>query len=433
MRDRVSQVPGYPDEKQFQGFIRRRRRRGAMWRTLFLIATSVGIVVLSALLLNILDDSFGYVAVKNEIEPAALLATYAPKRLPMERGGADYQILRELSRDVQVQILRDHLSQGLIRRLESEQPLDQRSQEELGDLIIERVVEPHFLASWSLFDSVFHRARIKAEVAEMDGASLRFYSWLNPKFVVSPQSSHPEFAGIRTAILGSLWVVAITILFSLPVGVAAAIYLEEYGQKGRLNDLIETNINNLAGVPSIIYGLLGLAIFVRALQPLTGGSLFGIGDATTNNGRTIISAGLTLGLLILPIIIINAREAIRAVPQGIRQASYGLGATRWQTVWHHVLPNAMPGILTGSILAISRAFGETAPLVVIGASAFIIRDPDGPFSKFTTMTIQIYQWTARPQAEFRHLAAAGIIVLLALLLGLNATAIWLRNRYQRSY
>jgi phosphate transport system permease protein len=178
--------------------------------------------------------------------------------------------------------------------------------------------------------------------------------------------------------------------------------------------------------------LLGLAIFVRAFEAITSGTVFGlVDDPTTANGRTIISAGLTLGLLILPLIIINAQEAIRAVPNSLRLASFGLGATRWQTVWNHVLPNAIPGILTGTILSISRAIGETAPLVVVGASTFITVDPSGPFSKFTTLPIQIYQWTARPQDEFRNIAAAAIIILLILLLTLNATAVLLRNRYSR--
>jgi phosphate transport system permease protein len=164
---------------------------------------------------------------------------------------------------------------------------------------------------------------------------------------------------------------------------------------------------------------------------LTSGKLSGLVDPTTANGRTIMSAGLTLGLLILPLIIINAQEAIRAVPSSLRQASYGLGATQWQTIWHHVLPNALPGILTGTILAVSRAIGETAPLVVVGASTFITVDPTGPFSKFTTLPIQIYQWTSRPQDEFRNIAAAAIIVMLALLLTLNATAVLFRNRQSR--
>ena len=186
-------------------------------------------------------------------------------------------------------------------------------------------------------------------------------------------------------------------------------------------------------MPSIIYGILGLAIFVRAPRAPDQRRHFRRWRSPTANGRTILSAGLTLALLILPLIIINAQEAIRAVPGSLRQASYGLGATKWQTIWHHVLPNAMPGILTGAILAISRAIGETAPLVVVGASTYITFDPDGPFSKFTTLPIQIYQWTSRPQSEFRNIAAAAIIALMVLLLTLNAAAIYLRNRFSRRY
>ncbi|MFP5331040.1 MAG: PstA family ABC transporter permease, partial [Acidimicrobiia bacterium] len=192
------------------------------------------------------------------------------------------------------------------------------------------------------------------------------------------------------------------------------------------------NINNLAGVPSIIYGMLGLAVLVRTLEPLTSGALFlGEGGRVSENGRTILSAGLTLGLLILPIIIISAQEALRAVPRSLRQAGMALGATKWQTTRSQVLPVALPGILTGAILAVARAIGETAPLIVVGASTFINVDPSGPFSKFTVLPIQIYQWTARPQDEFRSIAAAAIIVLLVLLLTLNAAAVILRNRYSR--
>jgi len=171
---------------------------------------------------------------------------------------------------------------------------------------------------------------------------------------------------------------------------------------------------------------------VRALEGFTSGTLFGVSDPSTANGRTIMAAGLTLALLILPLLIINSQEAIKAVPQSLRQAGMGLGATKWQTIRSHVLPNAIPGILTGNILAVSRALGETAPLVVVGASTFITVDPSGPFSKFTTLPMQIYQWTARPQAEFQHIAAAAIIVLLVLLLTLNAAAVLLRNKYSKT-
>ncbi|HNZ13741.1 MAG TPA: phosphate ABC transporter permease PstA, partial [Anaerolineaceae bacterium] len=215
-----------------------------------------------------------------------------------------------------------------------------------------------------------------------------------------------------------------------PVGVGAAIYLEEYAADNALNRVLKTNITNLAGVPSIIYGMLGLAIFVRALQSITSGALFGAADPAGATGRTVLSAGLTLALLVLPLIIINAQEAIRTVPDSLRQASLGLGATKWQTIWHHVLPNAISGILTGAILAISRAIGETAPLVVVGAATFLNFDPNGPFSRFSTLPIQIYQWTSRAQGEFRNLAAAAILLLLVMLLSLNASAILLRNRFR---
>ena len=299
-------------------------------------------------------------------------------------------------------------------------------------MVVERVVEPTIVGTWSFIDSTFSRDDIRAKVAaDLPEAELVFRSWMSWDFVKSPQSPDPATAGIRTALFGSLWVVVITLVFSFPIGLGAAIYLEEYARENRLNSVIQTNINNLAGVPSIIYGMLGLAIFVRTMEVFTSGSFLGGGGGATANGRTIVSAGLTLGLLILPLIIINAQEAIRAVPGSLRQAGMALGSTKWQTVRAHVLPNALPGILTGTILAVARALGETAPLVVVGASTFITTDPAGPFSKFTVLPIQIFQWTSRPQDEFRNIAAAAIIVLLILLLTLNTAAVLLRNRYSR--
>jgi phosphate transport system permease protein len=411
-----SQSSGYAETIRKQKESLRRQRFGFFWAILFMASTMIGIVALTALLYTVVNSAFGYVMVEDTIEPASLV-----------QGGN----LAAAPSTTLVNILEDHLSAGLMRRLESEKPLAERSQEELLAIVDERVVQTQIKRSWSLSDSIFYRHAIEEEVAAHPNAKLEFRSWLNGTFIESPQSSKPEYAGVRTAILGSLWVIAITILFSMPIGVGAAIYMEEYAQDNRLNRLIEININNLAGVPSIIYGMLGLVIFVRALDSLTSGRLFGVGDPTTVNGRTILSAGLTIGLLVLPLLILNAREAIRAVPSSIRQASYTLGATKWQTVWHHVLPGALPGIMTGTILAISRAIGETAPLIVIGASTFILVDPQGPFSRFTTLPIQIYQWTTRPQTEFRNLAAAAILVLLVMLLSLNATAVIVRNRFRR--
>jgi phosphate transport system permease protein len=407
-----------PSGSEFGANLPRRHRSGSIWRLVFQASTVVGIIALTALLYNILNQSFGLAAIQNQVEPETLAVDGVP--------------LEDLDKEALVLILQDHVSSGLMRRWESEQPFDERTRENVLGLVMERVVSPEVQETWPLFDSTLRRGSVADEAAsKYPQARLVFLSWIDADFVRKPQSPNPEEAGVRTAILGSLWTIAITILFSFPIGVGAAIYLEEYATDTWINRLIRTNINNLAGVPSIIYGMLGLAIFVRAMEPLSSGTLFGASDPTTANGRTILSAGLTLGLLILPLIIINGQEAIRAVPSSLRQASYGLGATKWQTIWSHVLPSALPGILTGTILAISRAVGETAPLVVVGASTFITADPNGPFSKFTTLPIQIYQWTSRPQDEFRNIAAAAIIVLLVLLLTLNASAVLLRNRYSR--
>lgn len=396
----------------------RRHRAGSVWSTLFLGAIIIAIVALGALLYNIIDESFGLVAIENRIDPASL-----------QRDGMP---LEELDKAQLVKILTEHVSAGLLRRLENDQSFETRDRANVYALVLERVVEPAIVQTWSLTDSLTNRAEIEAEVqAKYPQAELEFHAWINLAFLQLPQSSKPEIAGVRTAILGSLWTIIITIIVAFPIGVGAAIYLEEYARDTLVNRIIQTNINNLAGVPSILYGMLGLTVFVRVFEPLTSGAWLGAVDPTTANGRTVLSAGLTLALLVLPLLIINAQEAIRAVPGSLREASYGLGATRWQTIWHHVLPNALPGILTGTILAISRAIGETAPLVVVGASAFVALDPSGPFSKFTTLPIQIYQWTTRPQDQYRNLAAAAILVLLVLLLSLNAAAVLLRNRYSR--
>jgi phosphate transport system permease protein len=342
--------------------------------------------------------------------------------------------LEEQSKEQLVALIQSTLSRGAYNKLENEKSFAARSREEVYQLVIERIIRPKVVQVWKLWPSLTQADEIRAAVTqEHPGAELDFVSWLTTDFVTRPQTSEPLTAGVRTAILGSLWTILFTILLAFPLGVGAAIYLEEYATENWFNRIIQTNINNLAGVPSIVYGILGLAIFVRALETFTSGKMFGVVNLTSANGRTVLSAGLTLGLLVLPIIIINAQEAIRAVPRSLRNASYGVGATKWQTVWSHVLPNAMPGILTGTILAISRAIGETSPLVVVGASTAISFDPSSPFSKFTTLPIQIYQWTSRPQDEFRSLAAASILVLLVLLLSINASAILLRNRFSRRF
>ena len=236
--------------------------------------------------------------------------------------------------------------------------------------------------------------------------------WLNFDFLTRFPSRFPEKAGILAGLAGTLWLVTLTAAIAIPIGVLAAVYLEEYAKPGRVSTFITINIANLAGVPSIVYGIIGLAIFVR---------FFGL-------DRSVLAGAMTMSLLILPVIIIASREAIKAVPSSLRQVAFALGATRWQVTRDHVLPQAMPGILTGVILALSRAICETAPLIMIGALTYIAFVPEGPMDEFTALPIQIYNWTSRPQEAFHELASAGIIVLLLVLLIMNATAVWIRYR-----
>ena len=243
-----------------------------------------------------------------------------------------------------------------------------------------------------------------------DGASR--LSW---SFLTGFPSRRAADAGIYHALSGSVFVILVTGALAVPIGVASAIYLEEYGRRNFLSRIIEINITNLAAVPSIIYGLLGLGLFVRAM----------------GMGRSVMAGASTLALLVLPVVILATREALRAVPSSIREGSYALGATKWQTIWFQVLPVALPGILTGMILALSRAIGETAPLISIGALTFVAFAPDSLWSPFTVLPIQIFNWVSRPQVEFQANSAAGILVLLSLLLTMNAAAIWLRDRYQK--
>lgn len=240
-------------------------------------------------------------------------------------------------------------------------------------------------------------------------------SWLSWGLITNPPSRIPEQAGMNPAIFGSIWIVLGSGITSFLLGLGTAVYLEEYAAKGRFNDFIQTNISNLAGVPSIVYGLLGLVVFVDWM----------------GMGRSLIAGALTMALLILPVVVISSREAIRAVPSSLREASYGLGATRWQTVQNHVLPAAFPGVLTGIILAMSRAIGETAPLLVVGGASQVLWRPDSPFSTFMVMPLQIYNWTGRPQKEFEHLAAGAIIVLMVILLLMNSLAIGLRQHFSK--
>ncbi|MTD29962.1 phosphate ABC transporter permease PstA [Planomicrobium sp. YIM 101495] len=240
---------------------------------------------------------------------------------------------------------------------------------------------------------------------------------LSIDFLTNFASRFPEKAGIKAALIGSIWLMAVVAPTSIILGVGSAVYLEEYAKKSRLTTFIQTNIANLAGVPSVVFGLLGLTIFVRTLSL----------------GNSILAAGFTMSLLILPVIIVAAQEAIRSVPKELRDASYGMGATKWQTIVKIILPAAIPGVLTGSILALSRAIGETAPLIVIGIPVIIQFLPKGVMDTFTALPMQIYDWSSRPQQEFQMVAAAGIIILMAFLIIMNSIAVAIRNKYDKRY
>ncbi len=273
-----------------------------------------------------------------------------------------------------------------------------------------------------LFDRIFHRlCQFTMFFAILVLLLLVFHilksgvSWIDVEFFTNFTSRFVEQAGIKAAIFGSIWMLVLTATFSIPLGVSVAIYLEEYAPKNKLIEWIQINIGNLAGMPSIVYGLVGLTVFVRFF----------------NFERSLLAGSLTLALLILPIIIISSQESLKAVPLSLREAAYALGANKWQVTYMQVLPAALPGILTGVILSISRAIGETAPLIVIGAVSFIAYTPSTVWDEFTVLPIQIYNWASRPQEEFHEIAAAGIIVLLVLLFTMNFIAIYLRQKYQR--
>ncbi len=452
----------FPSEEEYVGLLSRRQRKAWAFKFFCLEMLTIAVLALATLLYTIINDSFGLVAIVNQNDPDQVVAEagYDPETTT----------LQDLSYDELVGLLEANVSSGVGRRMERDQRFYEdrlvfedeatwaeicssgepptgcnaapRDHSNVYALVLERVVVPDVIASYPLVPSLLNPEAFEEEVAagfeagrfpdyQPEQAFIEWRAWFNPTFLTTPQSSTPEVAGIRTAILGSAWLVLITIVFAVPVGVGAAIYLVEYAKPNRLNDFIQTNINNLAGVPSIIYGMLGLAIFVRVLEPFTSGAMFTDGVPPSDNGRTIVAAGLTLGLLTLPVVIISAQEALKSVPDSLRHAGLALGATRWQTVRSQIIPVALPGILTGTILAVARAVGETAPLILVGAASFITTDPSGPFSKFTALPIQIFQWTSFPQQEFQNLAAAASIALLLLLLTLNAVAVILRNRYSR--
>ena len=273
----------------------------------------------------------------------------------------------------------------------------------------------------SLIGKIFYSLFFAAILTSIGGLTILLFQvfsdglpWLSLDLLWNYPSRHPEQAGLKSSLMGTLWLMGLTGIFTIPIGLGAAIYLEEYAVKSKLTTIIEVNISNLAGVPSIVYGLLGLALFVQWMAL----------------GRSLLAGALTMSLLILPIVILASREAIRAVPLTYRDAAYALGATQWQVIKNVVLPLASPGILTGIILGMSRAIGETAPVIAISALVYMTFIPSSPMDRFTVLPIQIYNWVSRPQDEFRGLAAGGIIILLVVLLSMNTIAVYIRNKYQ---
>jgi phosphate transport system permease protein len=478
-----------PDDRTFDAGLKARHGRGRRWEFFFLSAILIGLLILLVLLFSLVNKTFGLILVKETI-PASTLADRPIEELSTPELALILQ--NHLNKGQMLNtLIQTVLPADLERARLASDPIDvllppggvnpiggdktavelsadelavligaNAPQERLVDMVNTLVVGRTVVQSWTLLESLFNRAGIEQTIDERAagiglsptlGSSqreqtqsnyaegrLQWHSWLNSDLLRNPTNSVAGEWGIRQGIVGTVMVLLVAIIPASLIGVGAAIYLEEYAKDPRIirnrylawfNQFVETNIRNLAGVPSIIYGLLGLAIFARLLEAFTSGRAIP-GVEAAANGRTIVSAGLTLGLLILPVIIINAQEAIRAVPNSIREASYGLGGTRWQTISRQVLPAAVPGIMTGIILSLSRAIGETAPLVVIGAAVSLSRDPV-LFGAFTTLPIQIYNAASQPDPQFQNAASAAILVLLVLLLALNATAIILRQRFSR--
>lgn len=267
---------------------------------------------------------------------------------------------------------------------------------------------------WGIFCTIIGLVLLAVFIGDILIDGIRRIDW---GFITNLPSRKPEKSGIYTALMGSIWILFFTTIIAFPMGVAAGIYLEEYGKKNRFSGLLEINISNLAGVPSIIFGLLGLEVFVRIM----------------NLGASVLAGSLTLSLLILPIVIVATREAIKAVPSTVKDASYALGASKWQTIWHQILPASGGGILTGVILALSRAVGETAPLIVVGALAYVPFAPESPMDQFSVLPIQIFNWISRPQHGFIENAAAAIIILLLITFIMNGIAVYFRNKWQKKW
>jgi phosphate transport system permease protein len=388
-----------------------RRRIGRLFAAVTLLPVILALAFVAVLLFDVLSDTLSWQVVR----PANSGETFAWSRAPL---GGDRVVRLELaaqglSEEEIAQTLADPEQRRLFRARNRVELMWYTDDGPLRWVVTNS--RDRRLADVGLFAGMRQLTELRRELA--DDENLYLNPWLDWSFLQQNASRTPIVAGLRTAMAGTLWVIGLVILIALPLGIGTAIYLEEYAVDNRLTRLIEVNIRNLAGVPSIVYGILGLYVFVRLARI----------------GPTVLAAALTLALLILPVVVIASREAIRSVPGSLRLASYGLGATKWQTVRLVVLPNAVPGIVTGTILSIARAIGETAPLLLVGAAAFVPYLPEGLLSNYTVIPVQIYSWVSENDAEFRHVASAAIVALLAVLAILYAAAYYLRRRFERTW
>lgn len=392
-------------EQVLRGRLQRRRAADTAFAYVCLACTWVGLVLLVVLLYTVSRDGIIYMWRRADTNPRLVYRLMAADPGFLERA--------------------ESISPGFADYFE---PLDAAEFESAEDLAI--ASESQFADQQTFLNElrkdepeVFGQLGLRA-----GGLAFELFADNVKQFFRNFPSRNAENAGIRSAMLGTLWMILLCLVIAVVIGVASAVYLEEYARQNRLSRFIEVNIANLAGVPSIVYGLLGLTLFVGFFHKLQ--QRFP-NDERFANPNNIISGALTLSLLVLPVIIIAAREAIRAVPSSLRQAAFAVGATRWQVVSQQVLPAALPGIVTGVILSMSRAIGETAPLITIGALTYVAFVPESIFSGFTVLPIQIYNWISRPQEEFHNLAAFGIIVMLAVLLAMNSVAIYIRHHFER--
>jgi phosphate transport system permease protein len=395
-------MPSQTDNSQYEfgngvsPQIRARHRKGVVFKWLCWAATWFGVLMLAVLLFDVGVDSSGWINSRIDNDPRMFMINYVnDPEFKSAAESLDPGLFKKVESKIKSK-RRTALSDGREQTAEDERQI-------LEDSIhSEYSRDPGYLAQFGIVPD--NRQR------------LIVFGWMIKDVLTQFPSRFPTKAGYKSALAGTFWLFGLTALLSVPIGVAAAVYLEEYAAKNRLNRFIEVNIANLAGVPSIVYGILGLAFFVRWLSL----------------GRSVLAGAATMALVVLPVIIIASREALRAVPDSIRQGGFALGATRWQVIRHHVLPAALPGIVTGVILAMSRAIGETAPMIMIGALTFIAYMPATPMDEFTVLPIQIFNWVSMPQKEFHMLAACGILILLVVLLAMNSLAIYIRNRAERS-